>query len=190
MIGLPESRAATRRGIWLRGDGSASRKRGGGPGWGGGVTRSLGEELERQPLSQFCQQSCPVSGYCRTAVSTPRYYGDQSFACPAGAAASSSGNGKWKRRTRAGKAGAERHPSPRAPRGGAGRRARARTQGSLNAAARVQRPGPRVRTSGPPWPVLTWAARKRRIQYLSPSSGLPGVQQGFKCVSKQLAVCA
>ena len=81
-------------------------------------------------------------------------------------------------------------PPPRAPRGGAGRRARARTQGSLNAAARVQRPGPRVRTSGPPWPVLTWAARKRRLQYLSPSSGLPGVQQGFKCVSKQLAVCA
>lgn len=115
MIGLPASRdgheawdlASRRR--------KCRAKRGVRAG-GGGVTRSLGEELERQPLSQFCRQSCPVSGYCRTGISPPRYYGDQSFACPAGAAASSSGNGEWKLRTRAGKAGAERRPSPRAPR--------------------------------------------------------------------------
>lgn len=168
----------TSPGIWLGAAGSARQQRG--LRGGGGALGAWGRSLSASRGPSSAGRRVQASGYC-TAAPPPRYDSDQPLACVAGAAVRGSGSRAWKRRTRAGKARAERHPSPRAPRGG---RPRARMlAGGLQVPPPVQRPGPRVRSAcrptGPP---------TRDLPHLNPSWGFSGTSPAFRCVSERPAV--
>ena len=116
----------TGRGIWLWAEGSAGLRVGLAY-WGRGNWKLGGGACAPATIRVLPA----IESECLVITVPPfvRRGTTESLGCRARVAARSSGSREWKQRTRAGKAGAEHHPSPRAPRRGTGReRARAHTR--------------------------------------------------------------
>lgn len=146
----------TSRGIWLRTSGSAAQK--GGLHWGEGDLGAGGRSLSVSCCPSSASNRVQVSGYCRSAAQTPRYYSDQSLARLAGVAVApaAAGNGSGERgQVRPGRSAAP-PPAPLT----AGRPAGARTHArwGLEAPLPGTKAGAARAHSRLPWPLLTPAA--------------------------------